>query len=84
MQCYEGCDAPLCPLEPDVFKRIWFCDEEVCRKRGLKLDWLKTQKKIARKAINKLLFFRVADLKKIKNVHKGIRGHNPEARTHIA
>jgi hypothetical protein len=49
---YEGCSAPLCPVLSDEqnSKYIWYPDEEICRKRKGLPDWVKQQRKIAKKA----------------------------------
>ena len=83
-QCryYPKCKVPLCPLDNQALETaIWYPDEPICRRKGLPdTRWLSIQRRIARKAVKRDLFFQISDLKKIKNVHKGIRGHNPDAR----
>jgi len=48
---FDSCNAPLCPLDEEGLKKaVWYPDEEICRRRGLNYPWLKTQKKIAKRA----------------------------------
>jgi hypothetical protein len=77
---YEGCGAPLCPLDTKWLKTaIWYPDEPICKRRGLPdADWLKTQRRVAKRANGRDLFFTYYDLAKIKRVHPSIRGHNPD------
>lgn len=77
---YEGCGAPLCPLDTKWLKTaIWYPDEPICKRRGLpNADWLKTQRRVAKKANQDHLFFTYDDLLRIKRVHPSIRGHNPD------
>jgi len=73
---YEGCSATLCPLEIDS-NHVWFPDEDICRKHG-KVDWIKKQRKIARKANNKDTYFTVDMLKEVKRVTANIVGADPD------
>ena len=48
-QCrlYSECDAPLCPLDSNLNKRIWYADEAVCKSRIFgKHRWIKKQRSI--------------------------------------
>jgi len=50
---FHSCSASLCPLDPEVSKRIWLPEEsdteEVCRNPGfVGLQFVKTQRKIAK------------------------------------
>jgi hypothetical protein len=49
---YEGCSAQICPILSDEQNSnyIWYPDEEICRKRKGLPDWVKQQRKIAKKA----------------------------------
>lgn len=43
---WEGCAAPLCPLEPLSYAQ-WFPDEDICKSLIIeKPAWVKTQHKI--------------------------------------
>jgi len=49
---YDGCSAPLCPMlsEEENQKYIWYPDEEICTSKKNIPDWVKQQRKIAKKA----------------------------------
>jgi len=47
---FNTCSAPLCPLDPELKKRIWFWDEPICRNPEFKnLRWIKKQKSIQKR-----------------------------------
>lgn len=56
---FDGCSAPLCPMDESSLNcGIWYPDEEICSIREFgRLDWIKNQKKIARKVRNKDFYF---------------------------
>lgn len=41
---FESCSAPLCPLDPEIAKRVWYSEEDVCHYN--KHRWIKKQKSI--------------------------------------
>ena len=48
-QCrwFNECGAPLCPLDLDLHKRIWYADEAVCKSRIFgKHRWIRKQRSI--------------------------------------
>jgi len=46
---FEACDAPLCPLDPDVALRIWYADEDICSSRhSTGVRWIRKQRSIVR------------------------------------
>ena len=51
-QCtiFEKCSAPLCPLDPEIEKRVWYADEPICasRKYG-QHRWIRKQRSIQRR-----------------------------------
>lgn len=76
---WEGCSAPLCPLEP-LTDSQWFPDEDICHSRVItKTSWIKTQRKIQRLflkgRIDSETCFTIPALGEIKAVRhpKGIR-----------
>jgi len=79
-QCpsYEGCSAPICPLDPQSLELgIWLPDEPICRsKKYGTAKWIKRQRKIAEKAKNRDFFFTFKDFNvaRIRNP----RGHDPD------
>ena len=74
---YEGCSAPICPMDKQSLElAIWMPDEPICGKRGLKVKWLRIQKRIARKAKDTSRYFSLADFQ-VKRVQNP-KGHNPQ------
>ena len=48
-QCglFKECGAQLCPLDPDLNKRIWYADEAICKSRIFgQHRWIKKQRSI--------------------------------------
>lgn len=80
-QSYEGCSAPICPLDSSFNYAIWYPDELICVKRELSPEIRKivrTQKKISRRAKNSDLYYTLDALKSIKRVSTHIRGRNSD------
>ena len=47
---FEICDAPLCPLDPDLALRIWYAGEETCKcQKYNKHRWIRKQRSIVRR-----------------------------------
>lgn len=80
--CFEGCDAPLCPLQQNTIDGgVWYPDEPFCMsKKFRKIDWRKTQKKISKRATAEAGYFTVGMLKNIKRVANGIKGIDPDSK----
>ena len=78
---YESCSAPLCPILLDKRNSnyIWYPDEEICRKRKGAPDWVKQQRKIAKKAKpeNCCRYFTLEMLKVHFRVTKNVLGLDP-------
>ena len=52
IQCskFDRCSAPLCPLDPEINKRFWLVDEEICNSTEHKKHrWIKKQRSIVRR-----------------------------------
>ena len=48
---YELCETPICPLDTENLKIIWYPGEEICRDRNHKnLPWVQAQRKLAKVA----------------------------------
>ncbi|MBF0496275.1 MAG: hypothetical protein HQK58_06830 [Deltaproteobacteria bacterium] len=48
-QCpqFDACDAPWCPADPGLNKRVWIIGESVCRSRSFtRTWWIKRQRSI--------------------------------------
>ncbi len=74
---WDKCSAPLCPL--NLNKGIWYPNEEVCSNRKFfGLQWVKNQKKIAKRAGDKDSFFTVNMLDRKITIRTGIKGLNPD------
>lgn len=54
---FEGCDAPLCPLDSSLTSRVWYVDEPICNAnaQGGKRRWIRKQRLIARRKYKKYL-----------------------------
>ena len=78
---YDYCSAPLCPISSISLKKgIWYPDEEICRlKEYGKLEWVKNQRKIARKTNDTDTFYTVNMLDRKLQIRKGIKGLDPNA-----
>jgi hypothetical protein len=76
---YEGCGASLCPMDDRTLKNCqWYPDEPICTRRGTAVPgWVKTQRKVAKKAKSSDLYFTVSDLVAMKRVIRPT-GHDPD------
>ena len=75
---FENCSAPLCLEADDITDdMIWYSDEEICNansKNGVP-NWIKQQRKIAKKAKGKNIgFFTFKMLKRNCVIGSGIKG----------
>jgi len=75
---YEACGAPMCPLNfPE--KSIWCLGDGICKNRDYSnLDWIKNQKKIAKKTKDESKYFNFRMLNQNCRITKGIIGLDPE------
>jgi hypothetical protein len=76
---FGKCNAPICPMDPDKERAVWYPDEEICRNREFgNLDLIIAQKKISR--VNKRHevqgFFTFNMLNRPLIVKRGISGLN--------
>ena len=78
-QCrhFDCCSAPLCPLGEKNLKAIWYPDEEICRLKKTP-DWIKRQKKIAKKTKDKDMYYTYEMLNRNCKVGNGMTGLNPD------
>jgi hypothetical protein len=77
---FDGCSAPLCPRDEGAADRAWFADEDMCRLANTP-DWVKRQRKIAKKAAPGCAlggYFTLAMLKQDCHISKGIKGIDPD------
>lgn len=75
---YYTCSATICPLNfPE--KSLWYPEEEICKNGDYSdLDWIKNQKKIAKKVKDESKYFNFQMLNRNCRVAKGIIGLDPE------
>jgi hypothetical protein len=78
---FEGCTAPLCPLDKSFNLAVWYPGEPICGKRELPPDArriIRVQRKISRRAVARDLSFDVTALSTIKRVHTSIKGRDSD------
>jgi hypothetical protein len=81
---FDSCNAPICPIDENKGKAIWYSDEAICKNRDFSdLEFIKTQKKISK--VNKTHsvkgYFTLKMLDQKIIVRSGIQGINED--THI-
>ncbi len=79
---YEGCAAPLCPLDTEGLPHaIFYPDEEVCNSRKFaKLHWVRIQKRIRKLRLKATAgYFTYKMLDSVKAVSKSIKGIDPDS-----
>jgi len=79
---FENCQAPLCPLDPNLSRAVWYADEPICTSRtyGAGLKWIENQRKAKRKAKRDNTFFNFVMLNKNIIIKKGITGIDPDSK----
>jgi len=46
---FDSCDAPICPLDENKEKTLWYSDEAICKNWDFSdLEFIKTQKKVSK------------------------------------
>ena len=83
-QCpfFNSCNVPICPLDENKGKAIWYSHEVICKNRDFSdLDFIKTQKKISKlnKKYEIIGFFTFKMLNRSLIVKKGLEGLNEES-----
>jgi len=75
---FEKCSAPICPLEDKIknLNYIWYPNEEICSKH--RNQFIKTQKKIKKKARDVDKYFTLKMLDRNFIVGAGIVGLDPD------
>jgi hypothetical protein len=78
---FDSCNAPICPLDENKEKAIWYSDEAICKNPEYSgLDFIITQKKIAKvnktHSVNGYFTFKMLNQKII--VRSGIQGINED------
>ncbi len=78
---FEGCSAPLCPMDTDSLPyAVFYPDEDICNKNGIKPDWVKKQRKIKKKARDRETYYTIEMLNSIKSVTSAVRGLDADGR----
>jgi hypothetical protein len=76
---FEGCSAPICPIDAGAAQAVWFADEPVCRLHDLP-EWVKRQRKIAKICVSATAgFFTLPMLERRCVIGKKITGIDPDA-----
>jgi len=78
MDCkyFDSCSAPLCPKYL-IVDAVWCPDEPICQLKEIP-EWVKRQKKIAKKASFEASCFTLKMIKHNCRIVKGIKGINPD------
>jgi len=79
-QCrhFDYCNAPLCPLNAKhLIIDAWYPDEEICRLKTA-TNWIRIQKKIAKKTKDKNTYYTYKMLNRNCRVGNGMIGLNPD------
>ena len=74
---FEGCKAPLCPLDKSLYQgAIWYTDEDVCATKEFRsLNWVRKQRKL--KKARRKGFFNLEMLEALGN--KTVDGIDPDS-----
>ena len=77
---FNNCSTNLCPYDPHLEDRIWYPDEDICRRWSITKDslWIKTQRKIKKKSEDSNKYWTVPMLKQLFAVKKGVSGLSPD------
>jgi hypothetical protein len=76
---YGSCEAPLCPLYEHKELSVWYPDEAICNKIG-RPEWVKKQRRIQKRAIDRDSHYTIEMLGAIKAVTPKTRGLDPEGK----
>lgn len=75
---FNYCSAPLCPLDEESLRDgLWYPDEEICTTQPYP-NWIKTQRKIARRCKDKDKYFTYEMLDRNCVMGKGMVGLDPD------
>ena len=79
---YQECSAPLCPFESDQLNKeyIWYPDEKICRRVKGMPNWMRQQRKVAKKAKpeNHKYYYTLDMLKVPFRVTEVVKGIDPD------
>lgn len=74
---FDRCSAPICPLDPEVHRAIWYPHEDICARQRRPERWIRQQKKIAKRVAYLGLeagFFTLEMLRRNCAVTRAMRG----------
>ena len=78
---YDGCNAQLCPMLSDENNKnyTWYPDEDICTRKKNLPDWVKQQRKVAKKANpDNFWFYFTMDMLKVRfRVTNSVKGIDP-------
>ncbi len=79
---YGSCSAQMCPVLSDEQNTnyIWYPDEDICRKRKGLPDWVRQQRKIAKKAKpDNYRYYLTLEMLKLRfRVTSSVKGLDPD------
>ncbi len=79
---YESCSAPMCPILSDEqnINYCWYPDEDICRRRKGLPDWVRQQRKIAKKAKpDNYRYYLTLEMLKVRfRVTSSVKGLDPD------
>jgi len=81
---YDDCDAPLCPRDEQTRDGGWFPDEPICPLRRLVPDWVRLQRKLAKRLGGRVEYFTIAMLEAVQYPSRVKYGLDPDAVPEIA
>ena len=74
---FNGCSAPLCPLDDSLPHAVWYIDEPICGSRLYRMPWIRAQRRIARRGKDTTGYFNVKMLGTVHAVYSSIKGVDP-------
>jgi hypothetical protein len=77
---YEKCAAPICPLDVENLNhRVFYPDDPICKRNAFaSMDFIRAQRKIAKRAASPDEYFTLAMLQRHCVIKTGIRGLDPD------
>ena len=79
---YEGCKAPLCPLDESITEARWYSDEVICNNLAMRRQhrWIRVQRRIVKKCGKAGdTYFTMKMLEATRAVHKSLKGVDPDS-----
>jgi len=77
---FEGCSAPLCPMDDSCKTALWYSDEPICGSYAMRrlYKWIRVQRKIVKKLCTSRTYYTVAMLEITKRVTPKSEGIDPD------